>query len=125
LQVQFRVNKDDEIHCKSALCDGLLANLVYTDGATNKTAEHHLIFSKSFTGPYTWDKQIPIEFKTWPDGSKRYLSKKLGIVAVLPDAPGVEQNASYFYNCVDIVLTNSPDHRCRDFKKGLAQVINE
>lgn len=116
LQLQFRVNNEDEVYCKSARCNGMLLTLNNTNVGDAESTKYDFVFEKSFVGLnniYTWPILITTELKTWPDGSKRFFSLKNGnIVYTLPNST-VEQPASVPYCCVDIILVGLPnEHRC-------------
>jgi hypothetical protein len=115
LQLQFRVNNDDAIFCKSTLCDGMLLSLKNTEVGDDISTKYSFIFKKSFVGVdniYTWPQQLTTELKTWPDGSKRYLSLTKGIVYTNPGSD-VEYHASVPDCCVDVILAANPkEHRC-------------
>ena len=115
LQLQFRVNNEDEVFCKSDLCDGMLLALKNKNVGDDESTNYSFIFEKSFVGLntfYTWPQQITTELKTWPDGSKRFFNPTRGIVYTNPDSE-TEYNASIPYCCVDIRLRSNPNqHRC-------------
>ena len=116
LRLQFRVNNEDPIHCKSAACDGILLSLSNKNVGDNESTHYSFVFEKSFIGInniYTWPTLITTELKTWPDGSKRFLSKKMGIVYTLAESPNYLQDAVVPYCCVDVILAGRPnEHRC-------------
>ena len=115
LQLQFRVNNEDGVYCKSELCNGMLLSLSNLNAGDTESTKYSFIFEKSFVGLnniYTWPVFLTTELKTWPDGSKRYLSLTKGIVYTTADSD-FEQNADVPYCCVDVRLTHNPDqHRC-------------
>jgi hypothetical protein len=115
LQLQFRVNNQDEVFCKSPLCDGILLSLRNTEVGATTNSNYSFIFKKSFIGLeniYTWPQLLTTELKTWPDGSKRFLSLTKGIV-YSNSGSTVENNADVPDCCVDIVLGANPNqHRC-------------
>lgn len=116
LRMQFRVNDEDQVHCKSSLCDGILLSLSNKNVGDNESTKYSFVFEKSFIGInniYTWPTLLTTELKTWPDGSKRFLSKKRGIVYTLAANPNYEQDAAVPYCCVDVRLAGRPnEHRC-------------
>lgn len=115
LQLQFRVNNEDQVFCKSALCDGMLLSLENVNVGDEKSTNYSFIFEKGFVGLnniYTWPQLITTELKTWPDGSKRYFSFTKGIVYTKP-GDNTEFHANVPNCCVDIRLAANPnDHRC-------------
>lgn len=125
LQLQFRVKSDDEVHCRSSICDGYVLFMTHKDIKQEKDIEHHLYFAPSFTGDkiYNYPTLIPIEIKTWADGSKRFIDKKLGLMYSLAD--GTSDQLRYFYYCADYQLNNGVEHRCRDFDMSKAVRISE
>ena len=128
LQLQFRVKADDEVHCKNAMCEGLLLYLSHDNIGRTETVRYYFLFDKSFEGDnkiYKMDQLIPVEFKTWPDGSKRYLSKERGIVYTQTTTGDQEFTAQVLNVCVDIRLKGQPgNHRCKwDFKPEQAVVV--
>lgn len=129
LQLQFRVNNEDEVFCKSTLCDGMLLTIENKDVGKTDTTIHSIIFKKSFVGLdniYTWPTNITTELKTYPDGSKKFLSVTKGIVYT--NAGSTVENNAYVPNwCVDIVLGANPnEHRCRryGFDSSKAIIVN-
>lgn len=128
LQLQFRVKSDDEVHCNTAQCEGLLLYLYHSNVAQTEKVEYHFLFDKSFEGDgkvYTMQQLVPVEFKTWPDGSKRYLNKERGIVYTKADTGTEEFNAYVINVCVGNRIVNQPkNHRCKwEFKPELAVVV--
>lgn len=115
LQFQFRVNNEDEVYCKSSMCNGMLLSLRNKNVGDEETTQYSFIFEKSFIGLdniYTWPQLLTAELKTWPDGSKRYWSLTKGIVYTVP-GDETEHNADIPYCCVDVRLTANPNnHRC-------------
>lgn len=115
LQLQFRVNDEDEVYCKSNLCDGMLLSLKNVNAGDEVSTKYSFVFEKGFVGldnVYTWPQLITTELKTWPDGSKRYFNPAKGIVYTNPD-----NETEYFANvpdaCVDVRLASNPnEHRC-------------
>ena len=120
LQFQFRVNNEDEVFCKSSMCDGMLLVLSNTNVGDSKSTNYSFVFEKSFVGVnniYTWPTLLTTELKTWPDGSKRFLSQKRGVVYTVANST-IEQTAYVPSCCVDVILAGRPnEHRCtsRDF----------
>lgn len=128
LQLQFRVNNQDEVFCKSPLCDGMLLSLRNTEVGATESSKYSFIFKKSFVGLdniYTWPQLITTELKTWPDGSKRFLNLSRGIVYTNSGST-TENEANVPDCCVDIVLGANPnDHRCdrHGFDSGKAIIV--
>jgi hypothetical protein len=127
LLVEFRIKTDDPIHCQGPTCNGYIAYLSYEEPGTSNSNEIHLQFAKSFENPgriYRLLFTIPIEFKTWPDGSRRFLSMENGIVYTTATNKE-EQKAMYFYTCVDFVLQGqAQNHRCtRSYVAGKAIMV--
>lgn len=118
LQIQFRVNSNDEIDCKGAACDGYVLYMSHDNIARTATVKYHLYFAPSFANGkiYNFSELIPIELKTWEDGSKRVIDKKRGILISYPD--GGWERAMYFYNCVDFKLKTEPKTRCADYDES-------
>lgn len=127
LQLQFRVNDEDEVYCKSALCDGLLLSLKNRNVGDAESTKYSFIFEKSFIGLdniYTWPQTITTELKTWPDGSKRFFNPRRGIVYTLADSEA-ERGADIPYTCVDVRLAASPnEHRCKRHGFDMSNAIN-
>lgn len=126
LQLQFKVKSDDEIHCRGAECDGYVLYLSHAiDGGGAETVKYHLYFDASFVGDkiYIFPNLIPIELKTWEDGSKRFLDKHRGLLASHPN--GFVERAQYFYNCVDFKLKGQSKTRCDDFDMAKAVRVSE
>ena len=126
LQLQFKVNADDEVHCRNAICEGLMLKLTHDNIERTETVKHYFLFDKSFEGDgklHKMEALIPMEFKTWPDGSKRYLTKEKGIVYTTIESGNTEYTAQVFNICVDIRLKGQPNnHRCKwgfDFDKAI------
>ncbi len=125
LQMQFRVNSNDEVDCKGVQCDGYVLSMNHDNIARTATVRYHLYFAPSFTGSkiYSFAELVPIELKTWEDGSKRYIDKKRGILVSYPD--GGWERAMYFDNCVDFKLKNEPKTRCTDYDAAKAVRVTE
>jgi len=126
LQIQFRVNNEDEVYCKSELCNGMLLSLNNVNVGDKESTKYSFIFEKSFVGLdniYTWPVLLTTELKTWPDGSKRYLSFTKGIVYTTSDSDD-ERSANVPYCCVDIRLAANPNqHRCESHGFDAANAI--
>jgi len=127
-QLQFRVKADDEVHCKNAMCEGLLLYLSHDNIEKTETVKYYFLFDKSFEGDnktYSMKQLIPVELKTWPDGSKRYFTKDKGIVYTQTATGEKEFQAQVLNICVDIRIKNQPgNHRCtRNFKPEEAVVV--
>lgn len=115
LQLQFRVNNEDGVYCKSSMCDGMLLSLSNKNVGDKESTKYSFVFDKSFIGLeniYTWPQLLTTELKTWPDGSKRFWSVTRGIVYTNAGSDE-EYDASVPYCCVDVRLGQNPDnHRC-------------
>ena len=128
LQLQFRVKADDAVHCKNAMCEGLMLYLSHDNIGRTETVKYYFLFDKSFEGDdktYTMPQLIPVELKTWPDGSKRYFTKERGIVYTQLSTGNEEFTAQVLNICVDIRLKGQPNNnRCKwDFKADEAVVV--
>ena len=116
LQLQYRVNNEDEIYCKSPDCNGILLVVSNTNVGDKESTKYSFVFEKSFVGLnniYTMPQLITTELKTWPDGSKRFWTPERGIVYTKPDS-----DAQYFAyvpsSCADVPLISNPTyHRCK------------
>lgn len=108
--VQFRINQQDDIFCKSADCEGYVMAFSYPTPDNKNTIYHHFIFYNTFKGVYTMKNLVPIK-NSWPDGSKRYLSKDEGLMYELADGQKGSA-AQIFYNCVDEKLKSTNKTRC-------------
>lgn len=119
-QVQFRINFEDQIFCSHPTCMGYLLSFSYPayDNQTNIYTSYK--FYNTFKGVYTIPELVPIRLD-FPDGSKR-IPRPDGFYYTTANDK-TEQRAYVFYNCVDNILSNSPDHRCRDFKDAEAIVV--
>jgi hypothetical protein len=122
ISVQSRVAVADQIHCTDPICDGYVLHMIYP-GLGGGSIERHLRFPRSFVGPKALPDRIKAEFKTWPDGSRRYWTRDLGIVSVA-HAGAPEMNDTFFYNCVDNKLADRERTRCTDYRPALAEVMN-
>ncbi len=107
--VQFRINQEDGIFCKSADCEGYVMAFSYPTADNSSSIYHHFIFYNTFKGVYTMKSLMPIKNK-FADGSKRFLSKTAGMMYEL--ANGQQGTADVFYNCVDEKLKSTTKTRC-------------
>lgn len=118
LQFQFRVNNEDEVYCKSSMCNGMLLGLSNKNVGDAESTKYNFIFEKSFIGLdniYIWPQLLTTELKTWPDGSKRFWTANKGIVYTNA-GNDVQYHAGIPYCCVDVRLASNPDnHRCDRF----------
>ena len=107
--VQFRINFEDEIFCKSETCKGYLLTFGYPDLNGIKNIYSHYKFYNTFKGIYTYPKLIPIK-TSFNDGSKRFLTKQ-GFSFTTKNSTE-ERAANLFDNCVDIITTREPISKC-------------
>lgn len=106
--VQFRINFQDEIYCKSTECEGYLLTFGYPtfDGMNNVYS--HYKFYNSYKAIYTMPELMPLKLLT-RQGGKIYL-KKEGFFFMFNNNEMFA--GDLFYNCVDEILNNSSENRC-------------
>lgn len=123
-EVQFRINSEDEIYCGHAICLGYLLLFSYPTLDNTTNIESSYKFYNSFTGIYTLPEPIPLTM-SFPNGSRRMLRQE-GFFYTTAES-SEELPARFFSNCVDNIIANSNDHRCKpyysNFKEEEAIVI--
>lgn len=113
--VQFKINFDDPIFCKHATCLGYLFVYGYPTLDNQKIIEKSFKFYNSYKEVYTLEETIPIKL-SFSDGSKRFLRKE-GFFYKLANSEKEKAAINLFSNCVDDILSNSPNnHRCKPYK---------
>jgi hypothetical protein len=122
LKLQVRLNKNVGVYCNTPICEGYLWLMSYTapDGTVKR---HQFYFPNSFDGVYALPFEVPVSFKTLPNGLKPFWNEEKDLVFYLNTATNEEQQAYLIYNCVDNKMTNYNQHRCSGFEMEEAVVV--
>jgi hypothetical protein len=105
--IQFRINFEDEIFCKSLKCEGYYFTYGYPDLNLFNSIYSHYKFYNTFKGIYSMPGLIPLKLKT-RNGNDIYM-KKDGFYFMFNNN---ELQFSMSYSCVDEILNSNNLNRC-------------
>ena len=114
LRYQFRIAFDDDIHCRSARCEGYLLEAYNFDPDTRETiTQRFLYFPNSFKGVFDYPDAVTVRFKTYTNTRSWWDAK-----AKLPmwgyNGEG-GQILGLIHGCADNKLVGTEETRCREF----------